>query len=281
MPTCGTLPSTGSECDTPPHGRPERDMSTGEGPLSGRAALVTGATRNLGRAAAIRLAQDGADIAVMTQSSPEAACELADELRGRHGVRACVVTGDVGDSEQIRAAVASARAELGSVDIAVQCAAVRPHSPLLSISTEEWESVLRTNLSSAFHFAQALLPHMIDQGWGRIVHVGGVDGWVGWRNRAHNVAAKAGLHGLTKALALEVGQHAVTVNTLVPGVFLGPRDPASYPGWDDAEMAARVPVGRQGDAMDDFAEAVAYLVRDSGSFVTGQALHLNGGQWMF
>lgn len=256
-------------------------MTSTEQPLRGRAALVTGATRNLGRAAAARLAQDGADIAVMTQSSPEDARLLAAELSDLHGVRSCVVTGDVGDGEQIRAAADTAREALGSVDIAVQCAALRPHTPLLSMSTQEWEDVLRTNLTSAFHFAQAVLPQMIDRGWGRIVHVGGVDGWVGWRNRAHNVAAKAGLHGLTKAIALEVAEHGVTVNTVVPGVFLGPRDPEAYPGWNDAQMAAQIPVRRQGDAVEDFAEAVAYLVRDSGGFITGQALHLNGGQWMF
>lgn len=216
----------------------------------------------------------------MTQSSPELAGVLADELTARHGVRTCVVTGDVGDGGAIRAAVASGRQQLGSVDIAIQCAALRPHTPLLNISIEEWEDVLRTNLTSAFHVAQAVLPQMIDRGWGRIVHVGGVDGWVGWRNRAHNVAAKAGLHGLTKALALEVAEHGVTVNTVVPGVFLGPRDPDKYPGWDDAQMAAQIPVRRQGDAH-DFAEACAYLVQDSGSFITGQAIHLNGGQWMF
>jgi NAD(P)-dependent dehydrogenase (short-subunit alcohol dehydrogenase family) len=169
---------------------------------------------------------------------------------------------------------------MGHVDIAVEAAAIRPHAPFLEISVEDWQHVLTTNLSSAFFFARALLPGMLERKWGRIIHVSGADGFAGYPNRAHNIAAKAGLHGFTKAVALETAAHGVTVNSVVPGAFLTERDLRQYPNWKNEEVAKAIPVQRLGD-VEEFAAMCVHLASEKSGYITGQALHMNGGQWMF
>jgi 3-oxoacyl-[acyl-carrier protein] reductase len=258
-----------------------RQVDNTESSLTGRVALVTGSTRNLGAAAVMELARNGADVVVTTKSSPEAAEAMASLCREKYGVRAGVVNVDISNAASIADAVATAESLMGHIDIVIECAALRPHAPVLDISVEDWNSVISSNLSSAFFFAKALLPGMKERHWGRIIHVSGADGWTGYPNRAHNIAAKAGLHGLTKALAIEMASYGITVNSIVPGAFLTERDPRNYPGWDNAEVAKGIPVGRLGDPEKDFASMSAFIASDSSGFITGQAMHLNGGQWMF
>ena len=253
-------------------------MGTGE--LAGRVALVTGGTRNLGRAAVDAFAAAGADVVLVTSSSPEKAAEIAREVSETHGVRASHVVAEIADHEQVQSAVDQAIGEMGRVDIAVEAAAIRPHAPFLEISVDDWQRVLTTNLSSAFFFARALLPGMIERKWGRIIHVSGADGFAGYPNRAHNIAAKAGLHGFTKALALETAAHGITVNSIVPGAFLTERDLRQYPGWKNEEVAKGIPVQRLGH-VEEFAAMCVHLSSERSGYVTGQALHMNGGQWMF
>jgi NAD(P)-dependent dehydrogenase (short-subunit alcohol dehydrogenase family) len=121
---------------------------------------------------------------------------------------------------------------------------------------------------------------MMDRRWGRVLHVAGTEGWVGWPNRVHNVAAKAGLHGFTKGLATDVSPLGVTVNTVSPGPFKTPKDPTNYPGWDDAEVAKSAAVRRLGSP-DEFGSLCAFLASDEAGYITGQVVHINGGRWMF
>jgi 3-oxoacyl-[acyl-carrier protein] reductase len=246
----------------------------------GRVALVTGGTRNLGRAAVDAFAAEGADVVIVTSSSPDKAAAIAAEVSEQHGVRASHVVAEISDHAQVQAAVDHAIAEMGHVDIAVEAAAIRPHAPFLEISVEDWQHVLTTNLSSAFFFARALLPGMLERKWGRIIHVSGADGFAGYPNRAHNIAAKAGLHGFTKAVALETAAHGITVNSVVPGAFLTERDLRQYPNWKNEEVAKAIPVQRLGD-VEEFAAMCVHLASEKSGYITGQALHMNGGQWMF
>jgi NAD(P)-dependent dehydrogenase (short-subunit alcohol dehydrogenase family) len=247
--------------------------------LDGRVALVTGGTHNLGLAAAHALANGGADLVLVTSSPVEAAEPVADELRKRYQRRVGVVRARVGRYGEVRAAVAQAIAEMGRVDIAVECAAIRPHSKVEDISLEEWHEVLETNLSAAFYFTRELLPGMRERRWGRLIHVSGADAFSGYPNRAHSVAAKAGLHGFTKALATEVGRDGITVNTIVPGAFSTVRDLSRYPGWTDEKAGAETLVGRIGRP-DEFGAMCALVASDACGYMTGQAIHLNGGLWL-
>lgn len=248
--------------------------------LQGKVALITGATQNLGRGAAECFAAAGADLVLLTRSSAEASRRLASELAVSNGVRAVSVQGDIGSREDIARAVAEGIDVMGRIDIALECAAVRPHTPFLEMEWEEWDEVVRTNLGSAFLFAKAVVPGMVERKWGRVIHVSGQDGWTGYPNRVHNVAAKAGLHGFTKGLAREVTQFGVTVNTVVPGVFATTRDPEKYPNWSDERKARDVPLGRLGTAR-EFGMACVFVADPDSEYMTGQAIHLNGGEYMF
>jgi 3-oxoacyl-[acyl-carrier protein] reductase len=247
--------------------------------LDGRVALVTGATRNLGLAAAHALAHAGADLVLVTSSPVTEAKHVVRELEERYQHRIGVIRAHVGRADEVRAAVAEAIAEMGRIDIAVECAAIRPHTKVEDISDDEWHEVLETNLSAAFYFAQALLPGMRERRWGRLIHVSGADAFSGYPNRAHSVAAKAGLHGLTKALATEVGRDGITVNTIVPGAFSTVRDLSRYPGWTDEKAGAETLVGRIGRPS-EFGAMCALVASDACGYMTGQAIHLNGGLWL-
>jgi 3-oxoacyl-[acyl-carrier protein] reductase len=247
--------------------------------LAGRRALITGATRNLGKAAMEELCRRGADVVIVTSSSPELATQIASEYSERYGVSVTTMQADIGFPEQIAASVEATLGEVGNIDIAIECAAIRPFAPLAQITLEDWNRVITTNLTSAFVFAKQLIPGMVERGWGRIIHISGVDGFRGYPNRVHNVTAKAGVHGLTRALAVETAGTGVTVNSIVPGIFATERPLSEYPGWDDAVKAKEIPAGRLG-RLSEFAAACAYLASEESSFMTGQALHLNGGTFI-
>jgi NAD(P)-dependent dehydrogenase (short-subunit alcohol dehydrogenase family) len=168
------------------------------------------------------------------------------------------------------------------VDILVSNVGIRRMQPFLDISIEDWNTVLGTNLSPAFYLARSAIPHMQRQKWGRIILISGFDGfWGHMSQRAHNVTCKAGLHGLSMALAREFGLDGITANTVVPGAIDTERDWTQYthqPSKD--EIAKLIPVGRFG-APDEVASACTYLSSDGGGFVSGQAIHVNGGHYMY
>jgi len=152
--------------------------------------------------------------------------------------------------------------------------------PFESISIEDWDWAIRTNLSSCFYLAHHVIPAMRDRMWGRVIHVSGFDGFTGHIvNRAYNIAAKAGMHGFSKALGRELGPFGITANTVVPGAIDTERDWSQYPGRNVEATRNAIPVRRIGH-VDDIAYACVYLCT-TGSFVNGQAIHLNGGQYMF
>jgi len=246
-------------------------------PLQGRTALITGAGRNIGRAIARQLAAAGADIVVNVRQNVAEGEETANEVRAL-GVKATVVAGDVSQVDDVRALFERAGAELGPVHILVNNAAVRPHQPFLEITPEDWNWVLGIGLTGAFHCAQAAVPGMIEAGWGRIINISGRDGFSGILNRAHGVTVKAGIHGFTKALALEFGPSGITVNTVVPGLIHTTRPKEWYPTLSYEERAEGIPV-RHAGSVEDVASTVRFLVAE-GTYITGQAVHVNGGEFL-
>jgi NAD(P)-dependent dehydrogenase (short-subunit alcohol dehydrogenase family) len=178
----------------------------------------------------------------------------------------------------VAAMVDAVEKRLGPIDVYVSNVALRRPESIFEMSIDSWNEVLTTNLSAAFFLARRIVPTMVERGWGRVIHVGGADGFAGAANRAHNVAAKAGLHGFTKALAHEVGRSGVTVNSIVPGGHNTQRAAKSQFAMQQAIDA--MIVGRLGEPA-EFAATCAFLASDDAGNITGQALHLNGGQHMY
>lgn len=255
-------------------------MST-ELPLQGRTAIVTGSGRNIGRAIALDFARQGANVVINGHSDAAALESVATEARAL-GVQAMTALADVGDAAAVQRMVDAAVARFGSVDIAVSNVSVRLHQPFLDISVEDWNRVLNANLSSAFYLARACLPHMKQRGWGRVIHISGRDGFFPKANRAHNVTCKAGTFALAKAIAVEFGEFGITANTVAPGIVETSRDAAHYPDAADGFAARKqaMPLRRLGD-VGDIAGACSYLCSKAGGYVTGQILHVNGGEFMF
>ena len=251
-----------------------------DGQLSGRTAVVTGSGRNIGRAIAVAFAAAGANVVVNGHRDRAAIDAVVAEIRSAGG-EAVAVLADVGDHVQVGHLVEEAVRTFGTVDIAVSNVGVRRRQPFAEITVDDWHDVLRTNLDSAFYLAHHALPHMVDAGWGRVIHISGYDGWTGHIDqRAHNVTAKAGMHGLTKAIAREYGVHGITANSIGTGAIATVRDPSQYAHIDRAALLDRLALKHLG-AVDDIAAACLYLAADSGRFVTGQVLHVNGGEFMF
>jgi len=246
--------------------------------LDGKTAWVTGSTRNLGRAMVEDLAGQGADVVVSNRSGGQALKDAVSEVRESTSSEVLGAQVDISDPESVERAVETIEDDLGSVDVLMNNAAVRPHQPIEEITLEDWERVLRTNLTGAFLCTKAVLPGMIDQEWGRIISISGIDGFVGSANRLHNVSAKAGLVGFTRALPNEVSEYGITVNCVVPGAFDTDRSPEDYPNLEElyAQQRARTLLRRLGDP-EELSPAVVFLASEEASYVTGQVLHVNGG----
>ncbi|MGC4998448.1 SDR family NAD(P)-dependent oxidoreductase [Streptomyces sp. DT195] len=248
--------------------------------LRDRVAVVTGAGRNIGRAIALALASEGASVAVNGSRDRAAVDAVVGEIRDRGG-RAVAAMADVSDPDAVTAMAALVTEALGPVDIVVNNVGVRRAKPFEEITVDDWRSTMSTNLDSAFFVARSVLPGMRERGYGRVINISGYDGWTGHiERRAANIAAKAGLHGLTKGIAREYGRFGITANTVAPGAIDTVRDPADYAHIDVDAALARIPVGKAGRAA-DIAAACVYLAAPSGDFVTGQVLHVNGGEFMF
>ena len=245
---------------------------------------MTGASKNLGRATALALAQAGADVAVTAQSSIEDIEETARLVRdtGRHSV---ALLGDLGDPKDVGQLVDRAVAELGAIDILVSNAARRPRKFFLDLTIEDWDSIMRSNLSASFSVSRLLVGGMRDRGFGRIILIGGPDGqrpehYKGAATRAHCNTAKAGLLGLMKAIAMEFGADGITANVVSPGLMNTERDPVNYPHWPmpHDELRRRLAIPRLGEAS-EVAEMCVFLASDSAAYVTGQTLNVSGG-WL-
>lgn len=249
-------------------------------PLQGRTALVTGSGQNIGRGIILALARAGANVVVNGHRNASAIEAVATEAR-EHGVEALAIIADVGDPLAVDAMVGQATERFGSVDIAVSNVGVRHHQPFLEISVDDWRSILNSNLNSAFYLARAVLPAMAARKWGRVIHISGRDGFFPKTNRAHNVTCKAGLVALAKAIAVEFGPLGITANAIAPGIIETTRDPRHYPDFEREYEKRRqaMPVRRLG-RVEDIADACLYLCSEAGGFVTGQVLHVNGGEFI-
>jgi 3-oxoacyl-[acyl-carrier protein] reductase len=268
--------------------------------LSGRVALVTGASRGLGRADALTLARAGADVVVadiqvesdespMDEWGPLAQVakaqglvyteSTAEEIRGS-GRRALALKCDVTDRAQVDAVVARTVEELGSVDILVNNAGTLDHAAQLqNQSPDLWERDLRVNLTGAFNCSQAVWPHMQERGWGRIVNMASVAGTLGGFGQASYSTTKSGLLGLTKSLALEGGRHGITCNAIVPGVIGTEAFDFANAAMND-RIVARTVFKRPGEPQ-DVANAIAFLCSDLASYITGVGLNVSGGIELF
>lgn len=245
------------------------------GLLADRVAIVTGASRGIGRAAARRLAAAGA--AVVAAARGDHAEAVAGEIRGAGG-RAVAVSADVTDPRRIDAMVRTALDEYGRVDVLVNNAGIVRDRLALRMSAADWDAVLATNLTAAFNCARAVLRPMIRQRGGRIINVGSVVGRMGNPGQANYAASKAGLEGFSRALAREVASRGITVNVVAPGM-IDTDMTAELDESAQAAMLAQIPMGRLGTT-EDVAGAIGFLASDEAAYVTGHVLAVNGGMYM-
>jgi NAD(P)-dependent dehydrogenase (short-subunit alcohol dehydrogenase family) len=256
----------------------EQGAPTEQGPLAGQVAVVTGASRGIGAAIARELAAHGAHLVVNYATSAGPATALAEELTSaRRGTAAIAVQADVADEGQARRLLAQAHERFGRVDILVNNAGITRDKTTRKLSGDDWRRVLDTNLSGAFYCAQAAIEPMIARGGGRIVNIGSVIGLSGNIGQANYAAAKAGLTGLTKALALELARYRITVNCVAPG-YVATEMVLAVPAAIREQIVARIPLGRLG-AAEEVATAVRYLCVD-GAYLTGATLNINGGLYL-
>lgn len=245
--------------------------------LSGRAALVTGASRNIGRAIATALAARGANVIVHVARDEEAGRETVAEVEAL-GRSASLVSGDLSDPEIAARVVEQAAGAFGRLDIVVNNAAIRPEAPLEAITFADWRKVMGIGLDAVFLVSQASLPHLARSDQASIVNIGGLTGHTGAAHRAHVVTAKAGVVGLTKAMAHELSAKGITVNCVSPGLIETVRvaNEGTAPKHHDSRKTL---VGHRGRP-EDVAEAVAYLAGPAARYVTGETLHVNGGVYL-
>ena len=248
-------------------------------PAGGRTAIVTGGASGIGLAIAERLAQDGLKVAVFDRNG-DAADDAAAKITADGGT-AIGVAVDVTDRAAIDGGVGLTQAELGTPTVLVNNAGIDGFTPFLKIDEEAWNRILDVNLTGTFRCCQAVIPGMIDAGWGRIVNISSSSAQGGQQLMSHYVASKAGMIGLTKSLALEFGPRGITVNTIPPGFIDTPMLRRSADkgrlGNTVDHHASLTPVRRVGRP-EDIAAMCSFLVRDEASYVTGQVLGVNGGR---
>jgi 3-oxoacyl-[acyl-carrier protein] reductase len=255
----------------------ENVTSNWQGELAGQVALVTGGARRIGRAIAVTLACEGAAIAVNAKSSRDEAADTVREIAALGGA-ARVVMGDVTEEAEVSRMVKETGATLGPIDILINNAALRRDDAFTAMSFADWRCVTAVVLDGAFLMSRAVIPGMLAKGRGTIVNIGGLTAHTGASGRAHVSAAKAGLVGLTKALAVEFGGSGITVNCVAPGRIGGPRSPNSGKGGV-IPGGGHPLVGREGEP-EDIAAVVKLLCSPGGRYITGQTIHVNGGIYL-
>ncbi len=246
-------------------------------PLAGEVALVTGASRGIGRAIALELAAHGADIGVNFTSSTDAAEEVSDLIRGL-GRQSCVVQADISHADVVSAMTKTVTAELGAPTILVNNAGITRDMLAMRMKSADWDAVVGTNLTGSFLTTQSVLRGMLRARKGRIITIGSVIGTVGNAGQANYAAAKAGLAGMTRSLAHELGSRGITVNLVAPG-FIQTDITADLSDEVIGSVMQRIPLERLGDPS-DVAPLVAFLAGPGGAYITGQIIHVDGGMVM-
>ncbi len=242
--------------------------------LTGKAALVTGGSRGIGKAIALRLARQGADVAFSYRGNAAAAKATAAEIESI-GTKAVAIQGDVRDPASAEAVVKSALEAFGKIDILVNNAGITRDDLIMRMSEEAWRDVLETNLFGAFWMTKAVTRPMLKARAGRIVNITSVSGQAGQMGQANYSSAKAGLIGLTKATARELASRGITVNAVAPGFVLTELT-KDLPEALQTEITSRTPLGRFGTT-EEVADAVAFLASDEAGYITGQVLAVDGG----
>lgn len=250
-------------------------MDKNDAELAGKVALVTGGARNIGRAISLELARAGAAVAVNTRGSIGDAEEVVREIRAAGG-EAEVYAADLADAAAARAMAEQVIERFGRIDILVLNASIRTEKPFLELSYEEWRTPLGITLDGSFHLAQACIPSMLKHGGGAIVTLGGMQSLSGAARRVHGSVAKHGLVGLTRGLAREFADRGIRANCIAPGQM----DTVRAAGRSVPAPVDNIPLKRKGDP-GEIATTVRFLCGPGASYITGQTIHVNGGQMMF
>jgi acetoacetyl-CoA reductase len=244
--------------------------------LEGKVALVTGSSRGIGRAVAEELAREGAKVVINYAENAEAA-EQAVKAIQEVGGEAIAVQADVSDPEQAKHLVQAALQQFGQIDILVNNAGVNRDRTLRRMSTEEWETVIDTDLNSVYYVSSVVIPHMIERNYGRIINMSSIIGQIGNIGQSNYAAAKAGMIAFSKAAAKELARNNITVNAMCPG-FIETDMLAGVPEEPRKAILANIPLGRFGQP-EEVAAYVRFLVTE-GDWITGAELNINGGQYM-
>jgi 3-oxoacyl-[acyl-carrier protein] reductase len=249
---------------------------TGSKELTGKVAIVTGAGRNIGRAIALALADAGASVVVNARNNRTEAEAVAREIEALGG-KALVQIGDVADAAAVQAMADTALKQFGRIDILVNNAALRREKPFAEMSYADWREIMDVTLDGAFHCVKACLPTLQKSGAGTVINIGGLSAHTGAKNRAHVVTAKAGLIGFTRALAHDLAGDGITVNCVVPGLIGTPR-PKDKP--EPAHHLTHGTISGTRGTPDDVAATVRFLCSPAARYITGQAVHVNGGAYL-
>jgi 3-oxoacyl-[acyl-carrier protein] reductase len=249
-------------------------MATASAELAGKVALITGAGKNIGRSIALELAAAGAAIGVNTRASKEDAEKVAQEIRGAGG-KAEVYMADIVDPKAVQGMVEGVVKRFGRLDFLILNASVRKETAFADMSFDEWRNLISITLDGSFHCVKAALPHMIKAGGGAIVTLGGMTALSGAKRRVHGSVGKYGLHGMTRALAKELGEHKIRVNCVAPGQ----RNTARAAGRSVPDVS-NVPLGRRVEP-EEIASTVRFLCSPGAAMISGQLIYVDGGQQMF
>jgi 3-oxoacyl-[acyl-carrier protein] reductase len=244
--------------------------------LEGRIALITGASQGIGRACAIELARAGATVALAARNQ-EKLDAVANEIRSSGG-NASALKLDVASEDEIKTVVKAVVGQLGKLDILVNNAGITRDQLVMRMKRADWDAVMNTNLTAAFLLSQQVISPMLKQRWGRIINITSIFGQIGQTGQANYAASKAGLIGLTKALARELASRSITVNAVAPGYIETAMTDVLSPELKE-QVLKMIPLGRAGSDA-DIAHAVKFLASDEASYITGEVLNVNGGMFM-
>ena len=244
--------------------------------VTGRVALVTGASQGIGRACALALAEGGALIALAARNEAKLA-DVVKEIEAKGG-QAATFRMDVGNEDEVKSAIKAALERFGKIEILVNNAGVTKDTLLMRMKRAEWDSVLQTNLSGAFFCTQAVIGSMLKQRWGRVINISSVFGQMGQAGQANYSASKAGLIGFTMAMAREVGSRSITVNAVAPG-YIETAMTEGLPAELKTKVYEMIPLRRSGTDV-EVAHAVRFLASEEASYITGHVLSVNGGMLM-
>ena len=247
--------------------------------MAKRVAVVTGGMGGLGEAICVKLAVMGNQVVATYSPGNTKSAEWVKQMKAQgHDVKAVQV--DVADWDSCQKAVAKIQSEVGPVDVLVNNAGITRDMTFKKMGKADWDAVMRTNLDSVFNMTKQVMDGMVDRGWGRVINVASVNGQKGAFGQTNYSAAKAGMHGFTKALALEVAKKGVTVNTISPG-YIGTKMVTAIPeNILNEKIVPQIPVGRLGKP-EEVAGLIIYLASDEAAFVTGANISINGGQHMY